>query len=190
LSLPDGYRIEPLTDHDRETFVCGKDTLDRYLKNQASQDRKRDLARCFVLVHENQPKRILGYYTLSSAAIKSDTLPEGHRLPYKEIPALILGRLARDVSQRGTGMGSQLMEHVLRECERVAKEIGVHLLIVDALDDEAFAYYQAWSFEPLEGMRLFLTIKDIRATLRALEAREVPVFEQEALETPAKRGKR
>jgi GNAT superfamily N-acetyltransferase len=169
LSFPDGYKIEPLGDHDRDAFDCGKDALNRYLKIQASQDRKRDLARCYVLVHQDQPKRILGYYTLSSAAVKSEALPTDHRLPYKEIPALILGRLARDLSQRGNGNGSRLLEHVLRECERLAEKIGIHLLIVDALDEEAFAYYRSWAFAPLEGMRLFLTVKDIRATLNAIE---------------------
>jgi GNAT superfamily N-acetyltransferase len=169
LSFPDGYSIEPLGDHDREAFECGKDVLNRYLKVQASQDRKRDLARCYVLIHEDQPERILGYYTLSSAAVKSESLPTDNRLPYKEIPALILGRLARDLSQRGNGNGSKLLEHVLRECERLAEKIGIHLLIVDALDEEAFAYYRSWAFAPLEGMRLFLTVKDIRATLKALE---------------------
>lgn len=172
MSFPDGYNIEALSDHDREAFDCGKDALNRYLKIQANQDRKRDLTRCYVLVHEDQPKRILGYYTLSSAAVKSEALPTDHRLPYKEIPALILGRLARDVSQRGNGNGSRLLVCVLRECERLAEKIGIHLLIVDALDEEAFAYYRSWAFAPLEEMRLFLTVKDIRATLNAFEKPE------------------
>jgi hypothetical protein len=44
-------RIEPLSgDHDRLQFVSGSDALDRYLRDQASQDIKRRIATCFVAV--------------------------------------------------------------------------------------------------------------------------------------------
>jgi GNAT superfamily N-acetyltransferase len=168
LSLPSGYFLEPLGDHDREGFSCGKEPLDRYLKTQASQDRKRDLARCYVLVRAAEPRYILAYYTLSTTAVDTASLPDVTKLPYRETPCLLLGRLARDLSVRGTGLGSILLEEVFREVLRLADQVGVYALVVDALDDEAYAYYQKVGFQPLEGDRLFFTVKDIRATLRVL----------------------
>ena len=168
MKWPPGYRVEPLDLQDRTVFSCGKPSLDRYLKTQVGQDRKRDLTRCYVLIHADNPQRILAYYTLSSAAVHSSTLPEGHRLPYTEVPCLLLGRLARDESVRGSGLGRGLLLHVLSEIARLAEEVGIFALLVDALDEEATLYYQSWDFTPLEGNRLFLTVKDIRATLRAL----------------------
>lgn len=169
MKWPEGYRVEPLAAHDRSLFSCGKPTLDHYLKTQVGQDRKRDLARCFVLVHFGAPLEILGFYTLSSASVKSSTLPSPTRLPYTEVPCLLLGRLARDQSVRGTGLGRGLLLHVLFETARLASEMGIYALLVDALDDEAAQYYQKWDFTVLEGNRLFLTMKDIRATLHSLE---------------------
>ncbi len=169
MSLPTGYRIEPLGDHDRKSFSCGEETLDQYLHTQVGQDRKRDLARCYVLMQGDNPKRILGYYTLSTASIVREEVPEGARLPYTEIPCLLLGRLARDLSTRGQGIGDVMMAHILRETERIADEVGVHALIVDALNEQAATYYTNWGFTPLAGDRLYATVKSIRATLRELE---------------------
>ena len=165
MKWPPGYRVEPLGSHDRTLFSCGKPPLDTYLRTQVGQDRKRDLTRCYVLVSDAEPQRILGYYTLSSAAVTSSVLPQGHRLPYTEVPCLLLGRLARDESVRGTGLGRGLLLHVLSETARLADEVGIFALLVDALDEEAAGYYRSWDFSALEGSRLFLTVKDIRAAL-------------------------
>lgn len=167
MKWPPGYWVEPLTTQDRSLFSCGKPELDGYLKTQVGQDRKRDLTRCSVLVHEAEPQRILAYYTLSSAALDSSSLPAGHKLPYTEVPCLLLGRLARDDSVRGTGLGRGLLLHVLSETARLAEEVGIYALLVDALDDEAHAYYVSWGFTPLEEKRLFLTVKAIRVTLNS-----------------------
>jgi len=61
-------RVEPLGPyHDRASFSSGKSSLDDYLRHFAGQDERLDLTRCFVLVHEDEPKRVLGYYALSAA---------------------------------------------------------------------------------------------------------------------------
>jgi len=58
------HKIEPLgAKHDklRAGFSCGVEPLDRYLKQQASQDAKRRAAVAYALV--SQDDRIAGYYT-------------------------------------------------------------------------------------------------------------------------------
>jgi hypothetical protein len=70
------YNIEPLGDHDRAAFSCGDASLDRYIREQASQDVKRGLASVFVITAKDDPKQILAYYTLSSGELKLDQLPE------------------------------------------------------------------------------------------------------------------
>jgi len=54
-----GFVIEPLGAHDRSAFPCGA-TLDRYLREQASQDVKRLVASCFITV-ETATNMIAGY---------------------------------------------------------------------------------------------------------------------------------
>jgi hypothetical protein len=56
-----GFIIEPLGAHDRSAFSCGSPALDRYLREQASQDVKRLMASCFVVV-ETETNEIAGYY--------------------------------------------------------------------------------------------------------------------------------
>ena len=56
--------IEPLgPHHDRRAFACGQPDLDRWFRERASQDEKRNLARVFVAVDQNG---IAGFYALST----------------------------------------------------------------------------------------------------------------------------
>lgn len=48
--------------HDRASFTCGVEPLDRYFRRQASQDIRRRIAACFVLT-EAATGTVAGYYT-------------------------------------------------------------------------------------------------------------------------------
>lgn len=53
-------RIEQLNrNHDRQEFLSGNDSLDSYLKRQASQDAKRGFCVVYVLTLEDKPDRII-----------------------------------------------------------------------------------------------------------------------------------
>jgi hypothetical protein len=54
------FRIEPLSkEHDRAAFSCGVESLDRYLRTQASQDMRRKANAVFVLVRSDVPAAIV-----------------------------------------------------------------------------------------------------------------------------------
>jgi len=114
--LSDNLKIEPLgKKHDRAAFSCGNDSLDQYLKNQAGQAVDKNLAAVFVLTSDG--KKIAGYYTLSSYAVNLDEIPEeiARRLTrIQEVPATLLGRLARSVEFRGQGVGEILLVDALK----------------------------------------------------------------------------
>jgi len=166
-------RVEPLgPHHDRASFSCGKPSLDDYLRRFAGQDERLDLTRCFVLVHRDEPARILGYYTLSAAALVPQKAPGklGKVRRYREIGALLLGRFAIDRRAQGRGLGRRLLLHVLLHAARLGEEAGFALVLVDPLDEEAAAFYRKFGFAPLPGeRRMYLLLKDLRATLAALE---------------------
>jgi hypothetical protein len=72
------YKIEPLRDHDRADFSCGNASLDRYIREQVSQDVKRGLACVLVIAGaeaKDSPRTILAYYTLSSRELRLNQLP-------------------------------------------------------------------------------------------------------------------
>lgn len=145
--------------HDRKDFTCGVEALDNYLRQTASQDVKRKTAAVFVMVPEDEPKRIAGFYTLCATSVELSGLPEEitKRLPrYPQVPGILIGRLARDDSF--PGVGSLLLADALSRCVRSAEEIAATLIVVDAKDDAAVAFYQKFGFALLPKLksRLFL----------------------------------
>jgi GNAT superfamily N-acetyltransferase len=162
------YRIVPLAKgHDRSSFACGSEPLDRYLQRQARQDAEKRVAAPFVLV-EPPSSRVLGYYTLSASLITADVLPAelAKKLPrYPHLPVTLLGRLAVDQSRRGKGLGEFLLMDALHRSLEAAAEIAAMAVIVDAKDKEAVAFYERYGFVPLQQQpaRLFLPMNTLAA---------------------------
>jgi predicted GNAT family N-acyltransferase len=157
-------KIAPLgAKHDklRAAFSCGVEALDRYLKQQASQDTKRRAAVPYVLV--SQDNRIAGYYTCSWDSMRADDLPEGLvqklNLPrYPVIGATLIGRLARDVSFKGYGVGELLLADALKVSLVTSRKIASAGVIVDAKDEGAHRFYTEFGFTafPESFKRLFM----------------------------------
>ena len=168
------FRIEPLSgEHDRSKFRSGSDALDRYLREQASQDIKRRIATCFVAVNVGS-EDVAGYYTLTATSIALNALsPEiAKKLPrYPVVPAVLLGRLAVARGYQGQGLGGVLLADALHRTARA--ELGVFAMLVDAKDEAARRFYEHHGFAllPGEGRRLCLPIS---AALRRLAARRSP----------------
>lgn len=163
------YRIVPLDGrHDRGSFTCGSEPLDRYLQLQARQDAEKRVAAPFVLI-DPPSNHVLGFYTLSASVITANALPAAlaKKLPrYPQLPVTLLGRLAVDQSVRGKGLGEFLLMDALHRSLEAAAEIAAMAVIVDAKDDVAEAFHQRFGFAPLQQqpVRLFLPMKTV-ATL-------------------------
>ena len=146
------FRIEPLSaTHDRTLFDSGSAPLDRYLREQASQDIKRRLATCFVAL-STASQELVGYYTLTATSIALGALSSEviRKLPrYPVVPAALLGRLAVARSAQGQGLGAALLADAVIRTARA--ELGVFALIVDAKDDSAQRFYERYGFTPLAG---------------------------------------
>ena len=154
--------------HDHSAFSCGSTELDRYLREFASQDVRRDVARVFVAIAAG--RTVLGYYSLSAACFRRDDLPAEHakRLPRYPVPAALLGRLAVDESARGQGLGAHLLMDAIERVRLASEALGVHAVIVDALDDSAAAFYRKFGFLMFTEFerRLFLPMATIRRLAR------------------------
>ena len=144
--------------------------LDRYLQQQASQGRRRDLAVPYVLI-AIATGEIAGYYTLSSFGIDPTSLPEEDAWRagrYSLIPAIIIGRLARDRRYRGQGIGELLLLDALRRSWVLNKQLGAWAVVVAAKDDAARRFYAGFGFLQAidDPCRLFLPMKTIERTLQ------------------------
>jgi len=161
-------QIEALSSYyDRHAFSCGVEALDRYLKRQASQDLRKHVAVTFVLVEAGQ-SAVLGFYTLSATNLRLNDLPEStaKKLPrYPLVPAILLGRLAVGQTHRGSGYGALLLVDALKRCLDI-EDIGWAVVLVDAKEEEAAAFYEHYGFIRLapDCSRLFLP----RPTITAL----------------------
>jgi GNAT superfamily N-acetyltransferase len=140
--------------------------LDRYLKQQASQDAKKRAAVTYVLVSEDD--RIAGYYTLSADNIRVDDLPpellKQLKLPrYPALGATLIGRLARDLSFRGHGIGELLLTDALKVALVMSRKIASAAVVVDAKNENSRRFYTELGFIafPETANRLFLPMLTI-----------------------------
>jgi GNAT superfamily N-acetyltransferase len=148
--------------HIKKDFDSGHKSLDNYIKTQAKQDESRDLSACFVL--PNAKNGIIGYYTLSSSSIDKNDFPEdlAKKLPYNELPTILLGRLAVDRKERNKGFGEFLLMDALNKCFETKNTIGALAVVVDPIDATAENFYQKYGFQMLPGSkRMFIPMKTI-----------------------------
>lgn len=161
--------------HDRGAFTCGKPPLDRYLKEQASQDLKREANAIFVLVDVGRPAEIIGYFTLCSSALTQDEVPEAARklVPrYPVVSATLIGRLAVALAHHHKGFGGMLLERALVKAYEATVYVASCMVFVDAIDDEAAGFYKAFGFTQLpESMRLVLPMHTVAKLPAAVAAR-------------------
>jgi ribosomal protein S18 acetylase RimI-like enzyme len=160
---PDLLIIALNDEHDRAGFSCGVDSLDRYLHTQAGQDVRRRANGVFVLAQRGEPGRVLGYYTLCATALAPGDVPDAARkhLPrYPLVSATLIGRLAVATDWQGQRLGSILLADALRRSLASAATVGSSMIVVDALDEAAAAFYRAHGFIPLpESLRLILPMR-------------------------------
>ena len=155
-----GIAIEPLSkQHSRAAFSCGQPALDDWFRRRASQDEKRNIARVFVAVDDK--RGVVGFYSLSSFTLAIDDLPDelARKLPrYDAIPAALIGRLARDQQVRGERIGELLLADAVRRILGAGRSLAVFAIVVDAKDEHAVAFYEAFGFKrfPTRPGRLFL----------------------------------
>jgi ribosomal protein S18 acetylase RimI-like enzyme len=148
--------------HDRQGFDCGQASLNDWLRQVARQHQDKGLSRTFVAIRENAPERICGYYALTLAELENRHLPDAWRkqLP-RRIPGVRLGRLAVDRQYQGKGLGELMLVDALIRAQRIYVEAGGIGLFVDALDEQAAAYYRRFGFAaaPDNPLLLFLSSK-------------------------------
>ncbi|GEP95749.1 GNAT family N-acetyltransferase [Chitinophaga cymbidii] len=163
------YLTVPLrSSHNKKDFSCGKQSLDKHIQEQASQDVKRKLSACFILEDENDI--VKGYYTLSGSSIRKELVPEGvsKKMPnaYQDLPVTLLGRLAVDARYKGQKLGELLLDALNRSCDN-ARIIGSIAVVVDPLDENAEAFYKRYGFILLpDSKKMFLSMKTIEKLLK------------------------
>jgi ribosomal protein S18 acetylase RimI-like enzyme len=151
--------------HNRRNFECEEKSLTDYIQKQVSQDLKKRLAICFVAADKDN--NVIGYYTLSSESLGRDLIPEKYlkKVPKNyNAPVILLGRLARDLKQKGRGLGEHLLIDALFRAFTLSEEsIGAMAVVVDPINEHAVGFYEKYGFEHLpDSGKMFLAMNTIR----------------------------
>jgi predicted N-acetyltransferase YhbS len=149
--------------HELDSFDCGNPVLNRWLVATARVAASAGSAATYVCC---RGARVVGYYALAMGSVDREDAPSrlGRGMP-DPIPAVLLARLAVDVSERGHGLGAELLVDALRRCVRGGRELGARAIVVDAIDDNAVAFYRHFDFHELEGRRLWRRLGDVARAL-------------------------
>ena len=140
----------PLTaKHDTEDLCSGEETLDNWLRERALDNMAASASKTYIICPSGSNK-VVGYYAICMGQIFNQEVAGSMRrnMP-RQIPAVILGRLAIDKKWQGNGLGKLLLQDAVQRSVRAAKEISARLLIVHAISAEAEAFYSHYGFAHL-----------------------------------------
>ena len=153
----------PLDDsHQLDAFDCSVPPLDDWLKRRARANAASGASHTYVA---SEGARVVGYYALAAGAVSVTAAPGKFRRNMPDpVPVVVLGRLAVDVSQHRQGLGRGLFRDAALRVLQAADIIGVRGLLVDAISDEAKAFYLALGMvvSPIDPMKLMVTVGDLR----------------------------
>jgi GNAT superfamily N-acetyltransferase len=159
------FRIEQLGEHDLDGFRCGTDELDEWLRRHAHTATGQG-TRTYVLVDDGGS--VVGYFAVAPhLLVRQDAPPRLARGAPRQIPAILLAKLALDVSLHGQGLGAELLVHALGTVVTAARRAGGRVVLVDAIDDSALAFYEHHDFVRLPGhdRRLVMKLSTAAAAL-------------------------
>src|SRR5262245_39670541 len=165
---PPGLRTpEPLAvRHDLSRFTNGvHPSLGQWLRERARSSEGLS-ARTYVVCPTNEPDRVVGYFSISTAVEQRNVLASAklrRGLP-EQVPLLLIGRLAVDSEWRGQGVGSALLVDALRRCLAASEIAGARGVIAYAIDYTAVGFYERHGFvrSPLGERVMLLPIETVR----------------------------
>ncbi|HEV3321669.1 MAG TPA: GNAT family N-acetyltransferase [Solirubrobacteraceae bacterium] len=153
-------------EHDLTGFDCANEQLNGWLIEHALAGQRADLARTYLAVEDNA---VVGYVSLTTGSIRREEAPRRYArgMPRHPLPTILIARLAVDRRHQGQGLGSRLLAEALRRAVAASDAVAARLVVVDAIDDNAAAFYRRRGFTdiPENPRRLFRKIADIRRSL-------------------------
>jgi ribosomal protein S18 acetylase RimI-like enzyme len=155
--------------HSRSSFDCGADELNQFLQKTARQHIHKGLSRTWVLIEEESPSEIIGFFALTLCEVRIEKLPPQWAKKYPSVvPGVKLARLAVDKSWQRQGIGGILLVEAMRKALVVAENAGSIGLFVDAKNEAAQNYYLRYGFERLESsvLEMFLPLQTIQSLLK------------------------
>lgn len=159
---------EPLARrHDVSRFSNGVHaSLDQWVRERAGLSEGLS-ARTYVICTTDEPNRVVGYFSISTALEQRSALPSAklRRGMPEQVPLLLIGRLAVDAEWRGRGVGSALLADALRRCLAASEIAGARGVVAHAIDEAAVEFYEGHGFlrSPLGERVMLMPIETVRS---------------------------
>jgi ribosomal protein S18 acetylase RimI-like enzyme len=146
--------------HDLTGFDSGEPVLDDWLRRRALPNEERGASRTYVVCVD---KRVVGYYSLAVGAIAHAGTPGRVRRNMPDpVPAMVLGRLAVDMSCQGLGIGTGLLRDAVLRTMQAAEIAGIRVILVHAISATAKRFYEKYGFvtSPLDPLTVMITVTE------------------------------
>ena len=151
-------------------FECRSREQTDWIRNHARLASTSGTAQVQVITPESSDK-VVAYYAWCMSSIPKDKLLQRWRKgagKYDQ-PVVLLARLATSRQHERRGLGTALLQDVLRRTANIASEIGCRGLLVHAESKDACDFYtravSAFEASPTGDLHLVLLMKDIKRTL-------------------------
>jgi GNAT superfamily N-acetyltransferase len=161
------YLAEPLGEHyDLAGFDCGNEELNDWLRRHAGTATGHG-TRTYVVSDERA--RVVGYFSIAPHTIDRERLSrsQGRGAP-RQIPAVLLAKLALDPELQGHGLRSELLVVALGVIVEAARRVGGKVVVVDAIDAAAARFYEHHEFAPIPG-NPYRLVRKLSTIARALD---------------------
>jgi ribosomal protein S18 acetylase RimI-like enzyme len=146
--------------HDRESFDCGEEALNEFLRRYARKSHELGGAKTFLAIAKADNKTVLGFYSLSPACVDYARTPQVVRrgLARHDVPDFRLACLAVDRKTQRLGLGGQLLLAAGRRCLLAAAEVGGVALVIDAKNERVARWYASYGAVPMADTPLTLLL--------------------------------
>lgn len=160
------------TIHDRNSFNCGENDLNIFIKKQASKHMQVGISKTMILPditpQENNKFKICAFYTIAPSSITRESLPAklSKKLPLYPVPVFLLAQMAIHIDNQSKGLGKITLIKALEYLWQVSSQMTAYAIVVDCLNNNVKQFYEKYGFETLcnynDKTRMYLPMKVVK----------------------------
>jgi hypothetical protein len=151
---------------DFRNFQCEKKQYCDFVQRseEASEYYRENLGVTYVFWSKSD-RRPIGFVTLAMGALKKRDLPakRKEKKPFRHVPSLLLGHIARDQRYKKKGAGRVMLDWVFSKANSLADEVGCRFVILDS-ERDMVKLYESYDFElipPADKAKTYIMFFDL-----------------------------
>ena len=163
--------------HDRNSFDCGVDDLNEFLKKKARRHAEAGISRTWVLpgadLLTDGKQVICAFYTLAPTTVHREDFGEhAHALPHYPIPCHVIGQMGVHRDAQKQNLGEFTLINALERIVGIKNQSAGYAVLVDCLYPEIRSFYEKYGFKELcpvagvgDKVKLFMSMREVEASL-------------------------